>query len=204
MNIIGLHGKKRSGKDTCANFIKKYKGYDIYSLANPIKEAISYATELSIDDLNGVNIDRDNYFIEISLNQFHNMLYYLHMNYESLSLHELITAFSIVEKSDRIYSIRKLMQYLGTDVMVNVRTNYWLSNLINLTKNTIVSDIRQLHEIDFIRKCGKMIFINKDTRLYDDHITERGLIPNDGEIILDNNGTLEDLELNIKKILKEI
>lgn len=202
-NIIGIHGKKRSGKDTCANIIRKYKGYDIYSLANPIKEAISYATKFTMDEMNGITVDRENTFIEVNLEQLKNMLYYLNKNYEPLTLCELIDAIQIINNiKDYKFSIRKLMQFIGTDLMVSVRKTYWLSNLSNLNKSIIISDIRQEHEIEFIRKYGEMIFINKNTNMVDDHVTERGLIPIDGEIIIDNNGTISDLEQQIKNILK--
>lgn len=204
--IIGIHGKKRSGKDTTAKFIKNKIGGEIYSLATPIKQAISSVSGLSMDVLNGNSgIDRDKTKFDVSLDDLHSMVEWLHNKFDSLDDFEYEQAKIILSVYPDINSmtIRELMQTLGTDIMVSIRTDYWLNPLKKMSLNNIIiiPDIRQTHEIDFIRSVGIMVFVNKDTKMVDNHITERGLSPIGDEFIIDNNSSLNNLENQINTLI---
>ncbi|ASU00204.1 dNMP kinase [Aeromonas phage AS-zj] len=101
------------------------------------------------------------------------------------------------------WSIRRLMQVLGTDLVVNVRRDYWLECIPDDGKDIIITDVRQAHEMQFCRDNGaKVIFICKTGIVStDSHITERGLEPSASDIIVFNDGTLEALKKNIKSIV---
>lgn len=204
--IIGIHGKKRSGKDTTAAILQKKIGGDIYSLAKPIKQAISAVSGISMDVLNGnTGIDRDKTKFDVSLNELHSMVEWLHNEFVSLSEIEYEHAKIILSVYPDMNSmtIRELMQTLGTDIMVSIRTDYWLNPLKNMSLNNsiIIPDIRQTHEIDFIRSIGVMIFVNRETKMIDKHITESGLTPLDGEFIIDNNSSLNNLDKQINTLI---
>ncbi|QPI17877.1 dNMP kinase [Pectobacterium phage POP12] len=111
------------------------------------------------------------------------------------------------------WTIRRFMQVFGTDIVVNqIDKSIWIKLTINeiidgavyeFPCDTIITDCRQKHEEDALRALGaKFIFVNKDTENDDSHITEQGLIPKSGDIVIDNNGTLEQLNNQIKEIFK--
>jgi len=50
MILIGIAGKARSGKDTIAEYMVNEYGAHRYALADPLKEAISVATGIPLDD----------------------------------------------------------------------------------------------------------------------------------------------------------
>ena len=103
------------------------------------------------------------------------------------------------------WSIRRLMQTLGTDLVVSVRRDYWLEFISDNNCDIILTDIRQIHEMEYCRKNNaKVIFVVKDGIISSDsHITERGLEPMASDIIIQNNGTLNNLKNHIKEIIKE-
>ena len=51
--IIGIIGKKRSGKDTIGDYLTKYYGFTSYSFANPIKLASKHLFGFTDDQLYG-------------------------------------------------------------------------------------------------------------------------------------------------------
>lgn len=201
--LIGIHGKKRSGKDTAARFIRNYEvdiggNAEIYSLAFPIKLALNFGIGrkigLTFDDFDGkTNVNRDSDLFEVTKEMMMDCLRYLHQSYQKLSYEETESAIKIINDLDYgQWTIRKMMQTLGTDVMVQVNTNYWLIPLFkwSLNKDMIVPDIRQTHEIEFVRNHGMMMFVYRDTNLCDNHITERGLDPLPDESIIHNDADL--------------
>lgn len=55
MNLIGLIGKARSGKDTAANYLQMLHGYNRYAFAEPIKDMISAAFGYQIGESEGAD-----------------------------------------------------------------------------------------------------------------------------------------------------
>ena len=92
--------------------------------------------------------------------------------------------------------------------------DYWLNSIINYDGNTIVTDIRMKHELDVFRsngaftvrveaseearsKRGKLVSGNDDTETQLDSVT-------DWDYVLDNSGSYEDLQENIKDLISAI
>lgn len=105
------------------------------------------------------------------------------------------------------WSVRRLMQCLGTDIVVKVRRDYWLEFMDTemFDDDFIISDIRQDHEMDYFRKkSAKIIFVVRDGVVGNDsHITERGLEPELGDFIIKNDGTLQDLHDKVERIVNQ-
>ncbi|AAQ17851.1 gp1 dNMP kinase [Aeromonas phage Aeh1] len=216
--LIGIHGKKRSGKDTAARFIRNYEveqggNAEIYSLAFPIKLALDFGIGrqlgLTFDDFDGkttVNRDEDLFLVDIEM--IRECLRWLHLSYNKISIAEYTEVTKIIESLDynEPWTIRRMMQTLGTDIMVSVNKNYWLLPLMkkSLNKDIIIPDIRQTHEIEFVREFGKMMFVYRDTNLCDNHITERGLTPLEHEPIIHNDATLAALSDQVLTTYKEL
>ncbi|MNT55139.1 hypothetical protein D3C72_1923530 [compost metagenome] len=105
------------------------------------------------------------------------------------------------------------MQTVGTDIGVNqIDTNIWLKefekamfSLEEAYDTVVMVDCRQTHEIEFVReRGGSVIHILRDTGLTDDHITEQGLPVENGDFVVDNNGTLPEFFEKLDSVLSQI
>lgn len=237
MKTICIVGKKRTGKTTIAQIIKSnYESYE-YALAQPIKKVLydnyvkfEFDKEshqvLYLSDFDGDGFDREQP-INLSTKQIAQYLtqcvYDLIDNYglkmvknptiKNHEIEDLIT--SIVQSQTFYWSVRRFMQILGTDIVVNhFDTVFWNRLMLQQFANKsnmyfeyfIVPDIRQDHEYKLMRDMGATIIfvekpsINNDTN--DLHITEQGIEPEAHDIVIKNDGTIEDLENKILKVLK--
>ena len=106
------------------------------------------------------------------------------------------------------------MQTLGTDIMVNhFDRMYWvkwfsvvyMDSFDKTFEYFIVPDTRQDHELDAARAMGATVIhvVRPDSESSQDtHITEAGLPIRDGDIVITNDGSLEDLYSKIEKVIK--
>lgn len=219
--LIGIHGKKRSGKDTTASIIEDLtctdQEFKRYALADPIHRALRIGFcdngwELSVQDVKGMtNWSRDtplrlshDLCDEIMWSAIEHLFFYWKAfpNEDLGKIKDLM--FEVIEDAGPSWCFRDFMQKLGTDIFVKYKKDIWLNHVPDLnTSNVILSDIRQQHEIDYVREHGVMLFVYSDREMRDDtHITEQGLEPLDGEYIIYNNGSIEDLENHVKDFLK--
>lgn len=59
MILIGINGMPRSGKDTVADYLCCEYGFAKMSFAQPLKEAAAVLLGMTVDQMNGVNYDRE-------------------------------------------------------------------------------------------------------------------------------------------------
>ena len=226
MLYIAIRGKKRSGKDTVAEYISKVlhlkgKSCMIYKLAIPLKEGLVNGSKgrFSFEDIDGLGIDREmilDYDVPTLLELFKNALKYngIDKRISDDELLKFINSFDI-----KSWSLRTIMQRYGTDLVCNmIDTMHWTNTTLNYcdlhsSKNdvTIITDVRQEWEDDALRnKNALMISIeNNDINTIDTHSTEIGIMPKDGDIIIENKGTLDELykkldKLILKKVIKYV
>jgi hypothetical protein len=182
ITLIGIHGLLGSGKDTVASMIVnlfcpvKYKQY---AFAWPIKEACKIIFDFTDRDM----ADR--------------------------ILKERIHPFWGI-------SPRKAMQTLGTEFGRDmIRKDIWILRAESeIQKNafkligTVISDVRFENEADIIRnRNGVIIHVirNTETDLEKEvtsHGSEQGILVHENDIILNNNGTFQDLQKNVKELFK--
>lgn len=222
MKLVALVGKKRVGKDTCAQFIKEQEnGSIVYQLAEPIKQVL-YDTRpksmqwLTYEDFDGLGFDRE-MILPIGTSKVVRWLlecvFELHSRQpydvtKEIEVKNLIM--KIAKGNNYRWSIRLLLTTLGTDIMVNIFDKMFWCNLFVNKYNTvkdkqgyfIVPDIRQEWEIDLVREMqAKLIHLQRDTGLSSTHITEQGLLPKDGECVIINDGTLQEFKEKILNVL---
>jgi dephospho-CoA kinase len=183
MSLICIVGNIGSGKSTASTiFIKN--GYEEITFAGPVKE-IGLILGFEQHELYGTQEQK------LEKNKFWGV------------------------------SGREFMQKFATDIMRNELNKYldmkmngytiWVRlcekkiiNMLENNKKIIVSDGRFIDEINMIKKLGgKIIKINRSNIYLNKHESEnyiKDIIP---DIIIDNNGTLDDLENKIKKILNQ-
>lgn len=169
--IIGISGYKGCGKDTAAQFICNKYHYTIYHFADPIKKHCAEIFNLDIEMLKG-NFNRE--------------------------LREDIFA-GRFNKSPRI-----LMQIYGTVLRNEIDPNIWVEYARHhITRtNTVIADVRFHNEIEYIeQEGGHVIRIIRDECEGDDHESEQELNKYKFKHIIENNGTIKDLEHKIDKLV---
>lgn len=173
MKLIGIAGTAGSGKDTAAKFLNGYK-------------RLAFADELKYKCMNLFGLTYDEVFInkDVKLNR--------------KPFKEDITP-------------RKILQYFGTDVIRNGLTsilensdNFWINiieNKIEKDGSYVITDVRFKNEVDFIKKNGGIVVLIKRPGFENNnsHISENGI--ENYDVLIENNGTLEELKEKIEKLL---
>ncbi|QQK88036.1 hypothetical protein [Providencia phage PSTRCR_127] len=214
MILIGLTGQKRSGKDTCADAILEISNGKKKSFAQLLKWTLTVnwpqnvGETLYFEDFDGHGFDREKR-LQISDNKlvlrtyFISCVEYLRKNY---GLKGYFNFNHIINKYED-WTIRRLLQTLGTDIVVQMDKMFWVKHVVcnyidSFDKEVyIITDCRQTHEIETVRNLGgTIIHLRKPGINNDTHITEQELPVKEGDIILNNDS---DLETFIKKVQNE-
>ena len=181
--IIGITGKKFNGKDTVSDYIvSKYKFTKI-AYAEPLKEVCRNLFNFNDDQLYG----------------------------------------NKKEDIDPFWNItpRHAFQFIGTDMIRNnanklisgINNNFWVKclekRILDLNsrgiKNIIISDIRFINEADIVKHLnGKIIKVCRNIDNNDTHISELEINNINEDILIENNGSLEELYSKIDTYLSSI
>lgn len=183
MILIGITGKARSGKDTIADYLLQHKWFETISFANPVKRGIQAAFNLPADKLNE---DKEQIIPELG------------------------------------YSKRQLYQLFGTEFGRNILgEDIWVKSA-QLTLNKIVershkqpgifidvpgvviSDVRFDNEAEFVKKNnGIIVEVRRESATaVNDHVSEAGINPMLIDYVIENNGTIQQLNDRINEILE--
>lgn len=187
--IIGISGKKQSGKNTVGEIIQKLTPvpnceeksfFRLRAFADALKQEVAKATGHTIAAIN-----------------------------------------------DNKEIFRPILQWWGTEFRKKFQKNpkYWIDTLawsvINNRVNgysVIITDVRFSEEAEYVKDCGGVLLRVKRTpsdeefehfgkfgrKAVDKHSSETALDDYPFNYIIDNNGTLEELEEEVKKFVKEI
>lgn len=191
--VIGLSGKKQSGKTTLAYHSIKY-GYIVLNFADKLKNIICDILCVSIQFLEE-NKDKN---IDILLSDD--------------SLHKLSTELNMYVDKKKYKSFRHMLQYIGTDVIRLNDPNWHINQIhktinLNPNKKYCIADCRFKNEKKFIEnilngKCYYIINKNINKNIADTHVSENDLDISDfnNNQIIYNNKTIESLFENNKYI----
>ena len=196
MIVIGLHGKKRSGKDTFASFLAQHlkdKRVARTAFANPLKQMLT--------DISGVDFfsdeDKETHQVfTINLTKFQEYTDLL----LDVSVFYQLDEFALLEGFGTLYiytSKRKLMQFFGTDICRKYKGDLYWVNKLDVPPDAdvlIVTDVRFQSEVDKIKSLGGILveIINPLIESTDTHSSENAVLPSDWEVY--NSGSLNDLE----------
>lgn len=175
--LIGLHGKKRSGKDTAADYLVKTYGFEKIAFADGVRECL-YALNPIVDCYQGARRYRD-----------------------------VIDKFGYEHSKDVFPDIRRLLQRMGTEVGRElIDDDLWVNLLfakLNNQTNYIVSDVRFENEAKRILEYnGVVIHIQRDTGYVDPHISEQTLPESLITQQIENNNTIEELHLELSSVVR--
>lgn len=226
--IICMSGKAGSGKDTVADYLVKNHDFKRMAFADPLRDIVQLVFVMDKENV------WDRKLRELPLKDFPNHAtndivkwYYNEgfINFPNITKDELsvlkesynwtgdmITSMS---RDEMYWSVRKLLQFIGTEMFRNlINRDIWVKNFISRIEpgtNYVVTDARFINEIECIKKHfgGKIMFIEVKRQGCDgvsvgikNHESERYSLPSD--VILENNGTIEELYCKVEDFLKDI
>lgn len=176
--IVGFTGAAGSGKDTAAEILVSQFGYHREAFADPLKKGVSALFSISDADMN------DRVLKERPIDQWGGR------------------------------SPRELMQWLGTDVLrKHICDDFFITSMATRLEAApsefiVISDVRFDGEARFIHHLGgKIIRLNRDVAQagMDDkakqHASERGIADHLVHSDVQNNGSIEDLIVEIEKAI---
>ena len=218
MQVIGLAGRKRSGKDTIALMLEEEYGFKRLALANPLKECLS--TFLGVPE----PTDKES-LVSFSETQevLKEMAHFLRLDSSvfierfrgQMGKWEVGATYRQNCYSSLIYTIpyRKLLQTVGTDICRALDKQVWIRlTMYEITMNKehggcnkfVVSDIRFDNEAEFIHNLLGSVWCVTSTRgEYDTHSSEKGVDEKYISCIIANNGTMEELREGVKRVYKQ-
>lgn len=169
--------------------------------------------------LNGAGVDLRSLPLTLSHEQVQEILMYawdyvVSLKPEYKGRHSSLARDKIISLEPERWSIRRLMQVFGTDIGVAVDENIWIKfamdvyiDCIRDNMSLLITDVRQEHEMKVARALNaQVIFVIRDTgdENKDDHITERGLDPIQGDVIIHNDGTLAEYIDKVNEQLRKM
>ena len=187
--LIGLVGLIGSGKDTVANRMVTHHGFVRDSFAKSLKDAVS----------NIFGWDRK----------------LLEGNTKESRLWREKTDKFWSEKFNKEITPREILQYFGTEVCRgNMLDTIWVDSCMARYKgqSTVISDTRFVNEIKTIKKNGgKIILIKRGELPSKQEMKSKGIHQSEWDwfdesfdYVIENNGTLEDLNDNVDKTINSI
>lgn len=211
--LIGISGKKQSGKDTVCKIIQLVytaiynASFDMQFVSKEhiVSEITEYlksnrSTDRSVYPEHHAFADKLKLCASIILGEDKDA-------FEVESEKNSKTRLHITDQEGKLITNRKFLQLFGTEVGRAIDPNLWVKSLladyreavfsaeINHIPDWIVTDVRFPNEAEAIKaEGGILIRVNRDTSVVDDHPSETALDNyEDFDIIISNNGSLQDL-----------
>lgn len=176
VNIIGVTGRKYSGKDTVGKYFIKNYGFERLSLADPLKEACRHIFGFTNDQLHGDKKEIVDTFWQVTPRKI----------FQYVGTDLLRNKFSEDFPS------------IGTDLWIKSLERKITNSLDNGTK-VVVTDLRFQNEIDMIKKLGGIVIrtnrngLNRSNDFSNTHESEINIDKFAVDFDIYNDGTIEEL-----------
>ena len=188
MNIIGIMGVKRSGKDTVSDYFVQNLGFIQYAFGDPLKIALQSLFMFTDKQLWGEEIDKEAVDERWGISP-RRMMEIVGTDLFQFDIHK---------------HLREGELPVGRGLWVN-RFNFWREDLLNINPSAkiIVSDIRFEHEANRVKELGGQIWkvIRPSIKSVSTAKAETELEKIRPDKILINDSTKEDLYNKIKQNL---
>ena len=183
--LIGVLGRKRSGKDTYGNYVIEKYNFKRYAFADPIKNILKVMFDFSDLQLNEEKEKVDNRWN--------------------------VCPRTVLQKFGTEICRNDLIKYIPELNLDNHTLWIKLFKIFyekNKDKDIVITDVRFLDEINIIKSYGgKIIKINRDNLEEDNHSSEMDIDNYSEDLInysIDNNYSYDDLFSQIDTILNLI
>jgi hypothetical protein len=179
--VVAICGRKRSGKDTAADYICKTYGHAHVKIADPLKKVCGILFGFSHDQMED---DRK----EI-----------------------VCSPFNISPRQAMQFFGTEVMQYKIKELLPDIHRTFWITTLINEQKtrrdNIVISDVRFPHEITAIYDAyGRdnvtvvKIVTNAQDSKSDAHCSEQEWIGIKEDLLVSNLGTKDDMYMQLNAL----
>lgn len=185
--VIGLLGRKRSGKDSSGDYLISKYNFTRYAFADPIKDILKIMFDFSSNQLNDDKEKIDDRW--------------------NVSPREVLQKFGTeICRHDLEKYLPKIKETMNNEtIWIKLFRIFYEKNK---DKDIIITDVRFLDEINAIRSIGgKIVKIERDNLEYDGHSSEKDIDNYDESLIdykIDNNYTFDDLYSQIDTIINLI
>jgi hypothetical protein len=187
---IGIIGRRRSGKDTLANYLMREHGYARVGFADAVKEAA-----LAL-----------NPWIDVQGRERTGEL-----DGTVVRLSELVESIGWEDAKDFYPEVRRILQRLGDEAGRQVHgDNTWVNTALRkigtLSTPVVVPDVRYPNEVSALRHAGfRIVRITRGnvTRgsIADGHASESNADVMEADMELTNDGTLHDLHDRARSVI---
>jgi hypothetical protein len=180
MVLIGIIGKKYSGKDTIADYLVANHNFKKMAFADPVKKITKELFNFSDEQLYGNLKETVDTRWGISPREAFQKI---GTEFGQFGIH---TYFPSMERFGRSLWVERLFAEYIRD------------------ENTVISDVRFKHEIDRIKKeNGIIIKIIRDNNYIDNHISENEIDTEECKIFF-NNGTKDELYNSVEQFINQL
>lgn len=196
--FITLCGKRQTGKDTSAQYIKyvlKGQHVHIVHFADALKEACGVIFGIPLEDME----------TETGKQRLTDIRWPI----EIKVAHKELDTLWKPNRAGENMTIREILQFVGTNLFRNqMDSDIWVKSVYRKRYRdediVVVADCRFPNEADFAKKHGVLISIERKTGLaIDNHASETALDNHrDYDYIIDNNGSFMDLHEHLNSILR--
>jgi hypothetical protein len=178
--IIGISGKKGSGKSTVASMLSKELGWPVTAFANKLKEITCALSGCTMEQLEDYDF-KENKLIPNYLWNYCNC--------------------------DKAPTYRNFLQHFGGDIMRSFYPNVWVeATLLNAPNDLIVSDCRYINEAQEINNRNGIVVrvLNGVTSTVDLHSSETQMENIKPDVILWNTGSLDELRVKVAQLAEDV
>lgn len=197
-NIIGICGRKESGKSVIGSVCKEY-GYEVIRFAEPLKLLISNLIKVDRKDLDALKTVEREY-------TFNNDDFEFISNETSIPINFV----SSILKGNTYHTVRDLLQVIGTDLIRKYNINWHVDKTreyVESNKNTnfLIDDVRFPNEVDMIRELGGTCWfiIRPKLNNISNHISETALKWQDFDNLIVNDKDEETLRQNWESFMSK-
>ena len=178
--LIGICGKKFSGKSTVAKILSGMLGYKVVSFADKLKDVTCVLSGCTREQLEDYDF-KENKLVPPHLRPY-------------------------CGNADTP-TFRAFLQHFGSEVMRGVNDNIWIDcTLLNCGENAIISDVRFPNEAKAIRERGGIIVKVERNGLQssDTHQSEIAMNEIYPNYIIENNSSLELLHIVVEMLVNRM
>lgn len=201
----GLHGHAHSGKSTVAALLAQ-RGFTEIGFADPMKRFVGEIFGVEERLLWGPSELRNRPSPELGYATPRKALQLLGTEW-ARSFHPDAWINYLLRTADKIEEIQRT----GWSVPVyNPKTGLSVAPGHGpIVRGVVVSDVRFQNEADLLRAAGyRILHMQRDApprqaESWQSHASEAGIPVEEGDLVLDNNGTLEELEERVQALVKE-
>jgi hypothetical protein len=181
--VVGLLGKKESGKDALAGFLVQNHGWKRFAFADLLRQVV-----YGIDPL--VRVEED----ELGLLPLE---WCVPLKGGYWRLTELIDHVGW-DRAKKMREVRRLLQRTGTEGVRSVDDDFWWRETMKLVDAepgpVVITDCRFPNECVQARQRGLLVRINRPgTDQADEHASETAWLDQEVDFVVENDGTLREL-----------